>query len=317
MRKNMRNNQRGNTRSKREVRTPFFGLDGIATAIARGYDNTVSAVKKTYDDLGALNRYHEYARDALLGGTAGLILFWGGMGLLSQIPRTRANVPEHKVYMTKEGIPVSFSDLKQNQTNVGPREGLTVEEMQERFRQERSRESLESRTQTMQQTQYLLPGSQVERYDPKSLRVSSEGIKMIEGFEDFRSKIYRDQSGNPTTGIGDKLKPGEKVKPQTYAQAKAKMLADLADAERMVKAYVQVPLSQNEYNALSSLVYNAGIGNLEGSLLFQKLNSGDYVGAASEFDNFVYYKNPKTRKMQISTGLVGRRDVEKDCFLGR
>lgn len=70
-----------------------------------------------------------------------------------------------------------------------------------------------------------------------------------------------------------------------------------------------VPLSQNQFDALVSLVYNIGETAFSNSTLLKKLNAKDYQGAADQF--------PRWNKGggQVLKGLVRRRADERDLFL--
>jgi lysozyme len=56
-------------------------------------------------------------------------------------------------------------------------------------------------------------------------------------------------------------------------------------------------------------VFNLGVRKLIQSTLLKKLNAGDYVGAANEFDKWVFAAGKKLK------GLVARRAAEKELFL--
>jgi lysozyme len=72
---------------------------------------------------------------------------------------------------------------------------------------------------------------------------------------------------------------------------------------------VRVPLTENQYSAVVSLVYNIGGTNFRTSTLLRKLNKGDYDGAANEFRRWVYAKH------MVLGGLVARRERERELFL--
>ncbi len=78
---------------------------------------------------------------------------------------------------------------------------------------------------------------------------------------------------------------------------------------RAVNRLVTVPLTQNQFDALISFVFNLGIGNFRTSTLLKKLNAGDYTGAAKEFPPWV-----RADGKQLP-GLIKRRDAEKALFL--
>lgn len=72
-------------------------------------------------------------------------------------------------------------------------------------------------------------------------------------------------------------------------------------------------LKQNPYDALVSFVFNVGQGNFATSTLRKKLRNEDFLGAADEFDRWVY--GTVNGKKQKVNGLVARRAREKTLFL--
>src|SRR3546814_1921466 len=81
-----------------------------------------------------------------------------------------------------------------------------------------------------------------------------------------------------------KLQPGEDKQFAAEiddATAMALLVRDAAKAEKTVQGLVETPLSQQEYDALVSLVYNIGPRGFAGSTVLQQLNKGDYQGAAN------------------------------------
>ena len=73
--------------------------------------------------------------------------------------------------------------------------------------------------------------------------------------------------------------------------------------------HIKVKVSQNQFDALASFVYNVGETAFKDSTLLRKLNAGDFQGAGAQFDVWV---NAGGKKVQ---GLVNRRAKEKALFL--
>jgi hypothetical protein len=96
------------------------------------------------------------------------------------------------------------------------------------------------------------------------------------------------------------------------AQCERWLSGDLQIAEAAVKNYVQVELSQNQFDALTDFVYNLGAGNFHTSTLLRKLNAGDYVGAAAEFVR--WNKAKVAGKLTPLKGLTTRREWEAKLF---
>ena len=145
------------------------------------------------------------------------------------------------------------------------------------------------------------------------MSVSNSGVDIICDFEGKRLVAYDDGVGVWTIGFGTTIYPnGIKVKKGdtcTEAQAKSYMAHDLKKFEQAVNGAVNIPLNQNQFDALVSLAYNIGTGAFNKSTLVKKLNAGDIRGAADQFDVWV---NAGGKRMQ---GLVNRRAKEKEVFL--
>ncbi|MBJ8436259.1 lysozyme [Acinetobacter lactucae] len=143
--------------------------------------------------------------------------------------------------------------------------------------------------------------------------LSLKGINQICNFEGLRLKAYDDGTGIWSIGYGTTRYPNgssvQKSDTCTLEQAKAYMQHDLKIFERAVNSAVKVPLKQTQFDALVSLTYNIGVGAFKKSTLLKKLNSGDYKGAANQFDVWV---NAGGKRL---AGLVRRRAVEKQLFL--
>lgn len=145
------------------------------------------------------------------------------------------------------------------------------------------------------------------------MAVSLFGVDLICDFEGKRLVAYDDGVGIWTIGFGTTIYPnGIRVKKGdtcTEAQAKAYMQNDLKKFEYAVNDAVNIPLNQNQFDALVSLTYNIGAAAFSKSTLVKKLNAGDISGAADQFDVWI---NAGGKRMQ---GLVNRRSKEKLLFL--
>ena len=83
---------------------------------------------------------------------------------------------------------------------------------------------------------------------------------------------------------------------------------ELKRFEQAVTAAVNVPLNQNQFDALVSLSYNIGIGAFKNSTLLKLLNASDYHAASDQFDVWIKAGGKTVQ------GLVNRRAVEKLLF---
>ena len=144
-----------------------------------------------------------------------------------------------------------------------------------------------------------------------SRTIGEPGLNIIKHFEQCRLKAYMPTPNDvPTIGWGHTrgVKMGMVC---TQTQADRWLLQDCEDAERDVNWRVRVPITQNQFDALTSFAFNVGGGNFGSSTLLRKLNGGDYMGASKEFGKWVYQKpNPEPLG-----GLVKRREMERLLFL--
>jgi lysozyme len=140
-----------------------------------------------------------------------------------------------------------------------------------------------------------------------AVKTSPAGIKAIEGYEGCRLTAYQDSVGVWTIGVGHTIGvvPGMTI---TQEEADDLLAEDLANAEAAVNSLVKVPLSQPQFDALASLVFNIGPGAFRSSTLLRKLNAGDYEGAAAEFPRWCRAGD------QILPGLEKRRAAEAAMF---
>ncbi|MBP6733523.1 MAG: lysozyme [Chromatiaceae bacterium] len=140
-----------------------------------------------------------------------------------------------------------------------------------------------------------------------TMSISPAGIAMIQAHEGLRLTAYRDAGGVWTIGYGSTagVRRGMTL---TRDQAVLRLYHDLDDAEATVNSRVTVPLTQGQFDALTSLVFNIGGGAFRKSTLLQKINAGDYAGAAAEFPRWVKAKG------RILPGLVTRRAAERQRF---
>lgn len=148
------------------------------------------------------------------------------------------------------------------------------------------------------------------------VKVSERGQQLIHSFEGFEAQAYPDPAtkADPwTIGYGTTVYPnGKSVRPGdriTAAQAADYFAHDLNAFTRTVLQAVEVPLNQNQLDALVSLTYNIGKQAFRRSTLLRKLNASDYQGAA---DEFLKWRRANGSVMQ---GLVNRRTAERKLFL--
>jgi lysozyme len=137
-----------------------------------------------------------------------------------------------------------------------------------------------------------------------NMELSASGLEAIADREGFAPKKYVDATGF-SIGYGHFIKAGEFFnEPMPEWRARELLLADSAIASDAVRAYVKVPITQNQFDSLVSFTFNVGVGAFKKSTLLARLNAGDYVGAAAQFDRW-----------HIPAIVAARRDSEKRQFL--
>ncbi len=152
------------------------------------------------------------------------------------------------------------------------------------------------------------------------MKASDRGLALIREFEGCSLTPYLDQGGKPTIGIGHLIRKHECFTKIDEAEATRLLCEDVSEAEMMVDISVDVPLSQNQFDALVSIVFNVGPGDPprkdgiivlksgKPSTLLRKLNSGDYAGCSEEFPKWCHV-GPNE-----SNGLIRRRLAEQLLF---
>lgn len=147
------------------------------------------------------------------------------------------------------------------------------------------------------------------------MNTSGKGISLIKGFEQFRAMPYMPTPYDQwTQGYGSTHKPdGSPVKPTdpgiSEPTACEWLAHDVQPIEADINDKVSVPLTQGQFDALVSFVYNVGVTAFDNSTLLKRLNAGNYAAAADEFDHWVFQKGKRLY------GLVRRRAAENGLFL--
>jgi len=144
------------------------------------------------------------------------------------------------------------------------------------------------------------------------MHVSAKGRKFITKEEANKLTAYQDTRGIWTIGVGHTsaagppaVKKGMKI---TAAQSDAILAQDLGKTEDAINSSVKVPLTQNQFDALASLIHNIGVPAFKKSTLLKRLNAKDYAGAA---DQFLVWK-----KAGADTSiLLKRRQRERSLFM--
>ena len=136
---------------------------------------------------------------------------------------------------------------------------------------------------------------------------SNDCIDMVKYFEGFKAVAYLCPANVWTIGYGrtKNVKDGDIT---SMPQATRDLEEELVEFGDQVHRVVDVELSQNEFDALTSWTYNLGVGNLQSSTLLKKLNAGDKDSVPSEMLRW----NKAAGK--VLAGLTTRRQAEADLW---
>ncbi len=141
------------------------------------------------------------------------------------------------------------------------------------------------------------------------MKMSAHGLKMLEQREGVRLRAYRDTRGIWTVGVGhsavagtgSSVHPGETI---TEAQALAILAGDIAPREAFMSHLLKRVPTQNQFDAMQSLMFNIGNGAFHHSRVLSLFNAGEFHAAA---DAFLDFEHPSV--------LAGRRRAERAQFL--
>ena len=120
------------------------------------------------------------------------------------------------------------------------------------------------------------------------MNLSRRGLSFIKRYERFAATVYRDAAGKPTIGYGHLVRDGETFGRITKARALEILAVDVGVAERAVERLVQVPLSQGQFDALVSFVFNVGGGAFADSTLLKRVNAREHAFAPMELTRWIH-----------------------------
>ena len=155
------------------------------------------------------------------------------------------------------------------------------------------------------------------------MKLSRDGLQFIADREGYRSEPYNDGAvsekypkGHATIGYGHLLHygavtPADRIGWAHMNRARALDLLrmDASSAVTTVNRLVRPPLSQAQFDALVSLVFNIGGGAFGKSTLLRVLNQGSYRETA---DQFLRWDKAGGKTL---LGLTRRRQAERKMFL--
>jgi lysozyme len=155
-------------------------------------------------------------------------------------------------------------------------------------------------------------------------KLLDEAVEHIKSWEKLRLSSYDDATGK-TLAAGEKplgtvtigwghTKTAEAGHTISQAMAEQLLQEDLFDAQTTVQRLVNVPLTDEEYGALVSFVFNVGQPQFEKSTLRRRLNAGENKTQVAAEELPKWNKTTIGGKKVVSAGLVKRRAAELLLF---
>lgn len=132
-------------------------------------------------------------------------------------------------------------------------------------------------------------------------------VDFVAAWEGFRSTAYQDVVGIWTIGYGFTMgvQPGDTM---TLAEANAKLEQTLYSFGKTLETFMQREPSQQQFDALTSLAYNCGVGRIGRSGVMDRFNRGDDEGAA---ERMTWWNKAGGREL---AGLTRRREAERAIY---
>lgn len=149
--------------------------------------------------------------------------------------------------------------------------------------------------------------------DPAQLRMAEHydtnerAIAIIKEAETLQLRSY-ELGGLELIGYGHLMLEGEKD-PITEKIAEDLLRNDVQWCEQALERYIDVPLTHNEFSAVSAFCYNVGSAKTRTSSIVKRLNVGDRAGAADAFLKWTRMNG------KVMKALAERRARERTLFL--
>lgn len=153
-----------------------------------------------------------------------------------------------------------------------------------------------------------VPVFEEKKMPVEEMHLSDEGYSLLEKMEGFSPELYSLKDGGFTIGYGFFVPYGEAgkwSKGVTLEEAERIIREKVPAYEDQVKQYINVPLTQTEFDALTMLAYNLGGFSKATSIVNDINGGGDFGKLQRDWMRFVHSKAPNVMK-----GLMNRRKDE-------
>jgi GH24 family phage-related lysozyme (muramidase) len=153
-----------------------------------------------------------------------------------------------------------------------------------------------------------VPSFEEKRMSVPEMHLSDEGYALLEKMEGFSPELYTLKDGGFTIGFGFFVPYNEVSKWRkgvTMEEAERIIRQKVPAYEDQVKKYINVPLTQEEFDALTMLAYNLGSFSRATSIVNDVNSNADFEKLQRDWMRFVHSKAPGVMK-----GLMNRRKDE-------
>jgi len=132
------------------------------------------------------------------------------------------------------------------------------------------------------------------------------GIAFTEQAEGLWLSPYKDIGGNGTICFGHLIQKGEHFDTMTLDQCDALLKKDMQPKEKFINAALKRPAKTSEFDSLTDLLFNTGIGNKKD--LFARVNK-------SQDPKFLLFNKARINgKLVEVKGLTNRRKAEASLY---
>jgi len=152
------------------------------------------------------------------------------------------------------------------------------------------------------------PGFDERKMPVDEMHLSADGYSLLEKLEGFSPELYSLKDGGFTIGFGFFVPYGEGNKWDkgvTWEEAEHMIRQKVPAYEDQVKRYINVPLTQNEFDALTMLAYNLGGFSKATSIVNDVNDEANFDKLKIDWNRFVHSKAPG-----VTRGLINRRKDE-------
>lgn len=141
------------------------------------------------------------------------------------------------------------------------------------------------------------------------MKTSTRGIEFIKSHEALRLDAYTCPGGVLTIGWGHtrNVNPGQRI---SVRDAEILLAYDVSIAEADVIRHVKKPITQGQFDALVSFVFNLGVGNFSKSTLLKVINKDpNDPGIPAQFQRWI------SGGGKVLPGLLKRRKDEAEMYM--